>query len=194
MNGRESARRKAEMRPDNWQWTCDRIKAVGVPASDVEDLAQEVTLAMHSAERRMIEEGKEPLPESERRALLSIIVRRRVANSRRAGRWLRERTADADELAEIPDTAPSPEALALARAEVAPLRAALAELERAEPDRHAVFVAHQLHELPMAEIAASQGIRVNTAWTRLRLAREALLATVARHAARAQYPDRAGAR
>ena len=184
MNGRESARRKAQMRPASWQWTCDRIRGLGVAAADVEDLAQEVTIAMHSAERRMIEAGKEPLPESERRALLWIIVRRRVANCRRAGRWLRERTADAAELAEVPDTAPSPEVLTLAHAEAAPLRAALAELERAEPDRHAVFVAHQLHELSMAEIAASQGIRVNTAWTRLRLAREALLATVARYAAR----------
>lgn len=172
------------MRPADWRWICDRIRRAGVVAHDVEDVAQEVTIAMHRTEERRAAEKSDPLPETERRALLLGIICRRVSEHWRGCGRHRERAADAAELAEIPDTEPTPEALALARAEAEPLRAALAELERTAPDKCAILVAHQLDERPMDEIAASLGIPTNTAWNRLRLARRAVFALVVRCARR----------
>lgn len=49
-----------------------------------------------------------------------------------------------------------------------------------EPGRRGVLVAYVLEEMPMAEVAAALRIPVNTAWNRLRLAREELRAVWAR--------------
>jgi DNA-directed RNA polymerase specialized sigma24 family protein len=47
-------------------------------------------------------------------------------------------------------------------------------LDKLEPQRRAVIVAYTLEGISMSEVAASFNIPVNTAWNRLRLAREDL--------------------
>lgn len=71
---------------------------------------------------------------------------------------------------------PGAEALALARTPVVILNDGLALLRETAPDDHAVVLAYELDELPMNEVAAFLGIRLNTAWNRLRRGRAVLRA------------------
>ena len=50
-------------------------------------------------------------------------------------------------------------------------RMILAALEKIDVDRRAVFILHELDECPMSEIAKTLSLPVNTAYSRLRLAR-----------------------
>jgi RNA polymerase sigma-70 factor (ECF subfamily) len=49
---------------------------------------------------------------------------------------------------------------------------ARAALNRLELGRRAVFILHELDDQPMPEVAKALGIPLNTAYSRLRLARE----------------------
>ena len=51
-------------------------------------------------------------------------------------------------------------------------------LDGLEPDRRAVFVAHDLEGLAMPQIAEAFEVPLNTAYSRLRLARENLTCAV----------------
>jgi hypothetical protein len=64
---------------------------------------------------------------------------------------------------------PSPEERYLLCEQRAHLESLLAELE---PEQRAVLVSHELDATPMRDVARAQRIPVNTAWNRLRLARE----------------------
>lgn len=59
-------------------------------------------------------------------------------------------------------------------------------LARLEPRRRAVVMAYELEGVAMVDVAAAQGIPLNTAWNRLRLGREDLRAA-ARRAANAGH-------
>lgn len=171
----------------DWQWICRRVRARGIAAQDVEDVAQEVVIAMNDAEGRMVvAEGQSR--DEVRRALLRTIVRRKVAGHVEVC-VRRQRVEDgaAPEAHDVADAAPNAEELALVRADMLPMRAALAELEKTAGAQHAVFVAYELEELSMAEVAAKLGIRENTAWTRLRLARQVLQETLRRWAAQERF-------
>jgi len=56
----------------------------------------------------------------------------------------------------------------------------LAALDTLDDERRVVFVAAEIEELGMPEIAAALGIPLNTGYTRLRLARADFAAAVAR--------------
>jgi RNA polymerase sigma-70 factor (ECF subfamily) len=60
------------------------------------------------------------------------------------------------------------------------LEVARRALEALELGRRAVFILHELDECPMPEVALALGIPVNTAYSRLRLARADLAATLRR--------------
>lgn len=62
--------------------------------------------------------------------------------------------------------------------------ALMAALDELEPQRRAVLVAYELEDIPMAEIAIAFSVPINTAWNRLRLAREDLRAAWSRMEAR----------
>lgn len=171
----------------DWQWICRRIRARGIAAQDVEDVAQEVVIAMNEAEGRMVVAEGQPRDEV-RRALLRTIVRRKVAGHVEVCvRRQRVEAGAAPEMHDVADAAPNAEELALARADAMWVRAALAELEKTARNQHAVFVAYEVEELPMGEVAAKLGIRENTAWTRLRLARQALHETLRRWTAQRRF-------
>jgi RNA polymerase sigma-70 factor, ECF subfamily len=57
-------------------------------------------------------------------------------------------------------------------------------LDMLDLDRRAVFVLHELDECPMPEVAQALGIPLNTAYSRLRLAREDLASAIRRLRAR----------
>jgi RNA polymerase sigma-70 factor (ECF subfamily) len=49
-----------------------------------------------------------------------------------------------------------------------------------EIDRRAVFVLHDIHEVPVPEVAETLGVPLNTAYSRLRIAREEFATAVKR--------------
>ena len=53
-----------------------------------------------------------------------------------------------------------------------------------DDQKREVFVLAELEQLPVPEIAEAIGVNVNTAYSRLRLAREAFNQAIARHQAR----------
>jgi len=81
-------------------------------------------------------------------------------------------------LAIVEAEAPQAEEL-LARRDAAAIVARF--VEGLEPEQRAVFVLSQLEELAVPEIAGILGIKLNTAYSRLRLARRRFDRLVARH-------------
>lgn len=150
------------------------LAAAGVPEHRLEDAAQDVFVVVH---------GK--LAEFEGRSKLTtwlygiarhvaIDVVRKVVRERRRQR----------ELADAPDAdgaAPSPEERA---GEVQARRVLLELLERIEPQRREVFVLVEVEGIPVREVARMLKLKENTAWSRLRLARDEFERYVARMRAR----------
>lgn len=67
-------------------------------------------------------------------------------------------------------------------------------LEAMPLEQRAVFVLYEVDEVPMKEIADSLGIPANTAYSRLRLAREIFAAHAKRNRDATEHPERGGAR
>lgn len=153
-----------------------------VAERDLDDVVQEVMFAAaRSAHRFRVPEGC--TPEEARRAWLRGIVERRVAYHRRQQARLRNIDLRAEPPGgdwHGPGAAPDAESVALARAGVAALEEGLAALLETAPALHAVVVAHTLEERAMERVAAEVGVRVNTAWNRLRLGKKALRALLRR--------------
>lgn len=149
-----------------------------VPPDEVEDVVQEVMIAAaRSAGRFLVPEGS--TREGARAAWLRGIVARCVRFHRR----VRGRRSRLDLRPDVPSgdwhgiaASPCAETLALARTSVVILNDGLALLREAAPAEHAVVLAYELEELPMDEVATLFGIRLNTAWNRLRRGRAVLRA------------------
>lgn len=155
------------------------LRRFGVPASRVDDAAQEVFWV---AARRLadIEPGKE-------RAFLYGVAMRIASNQAR-----RERVAlpwsDVDDLSRVRDEGPSPEA-SLEQRQARQLLDAV--LERLEPELRRVLVLFELEGLPVREIAELEAVPLGTASSRLRRAREEFSAITSR--LRAALESRHGA-
>jgi RNA polymerase sigma-70 factor (ECF subfamily) len=143
----------------DYVWTT--LRRMGVPESSLADVAHDVFVVVF---RRLGDfDPTRPI----RPWLFGIAYR--VAADRRALAYNR-REAPA-ELPDVASEAPSAEQ-ALDRSQ---RRAMVHEaLLRVEEPQRVVLVAHDLEERPMADIAAELEIPVKTAYSRLRLAREAL--------------------
>jgi RNA polymerase sigma-70 factor, ECF subfamily len=128
--------------------------------SHLQDLSQDVFLAIHDAAPKYQERGKL------RSWLVSVALR--TARSRRRQFWRRHAalttTSKAMEL-----SSRSPEAQVAARLEVDRAVAALPEVQR-----EALFL-HVAHDMTPDEIAAALGIKQNTVWTRLHRARRTMM-------------------
>lgn len=165
---------------------------------DAEDIVQEALIAYSRYPRApVIPPGRTPA--QARLCLLWGIVLRQVARHRsdRARRARRGETPMSARTTRRPDdgdplfddrasgfdlarvSSPSAEDLLLQHARTALLRAAVRELAATHPALHAVIELH-LEGMPMSRVAARLGIPLGTAWTRLRLAREALRETLRR--------------
>jgi RNA polymerase sigma-70 factor, ECF subfamily len=134
------------------------LRRLGAPAADLEDLAHDVFVVVH---RHLGDYDPSRPP----RPWLFGIALRVVSDFRRLGRNAREIPGHAVEVAA---SDPTPEQRLQGREARALLMKALDTLDL---DRRAVFVLHELDELSMPEIAAALSIPLNTAYSRLRLAR-----------------------
>jgi RNA polymerase sigma-70 factor (ECF subfamily) len=134
------------------------LRRLGAPPADLEDLAHEVFVVVH---RHLGDyDPARPL-----RPWLFGITMRVLADFRRLGRNARELVSD---MAEPADAAPS----AHERLEAEEARTVLMmALDRLDLDRRAVFVMHDIDETPVPDIALALQIPLNTAYSRLRLAR-----------------------
>ena len=147
------------------------LRRLGAPTADLEDLAHDVFVVVH---RHLGDyDPARPL-----RPWLFGIAVRVVSDHRRVGRVSREipghSVEPVDAAPSVQDQVEDQEARAL-------LMRALGDLDL---EQRAVLVMHDLDELPVPEIAATLSIPLNTAYSRLRLARAAVSAWVTRFRAR----------
>jgi RNA polymerase sigma-70 factor (ECF subfamily) len=134
------------------------LQRLGVRPVDIEDLAHDVFIAVH---RRFAEYDRaRPI-----RPWLFAFAYRIAADYRRLARHRRERPDHGDE---PPDERARPDDQ-LAEAEGR--RRVLAALEGLALDRRAVLVMHDLDGYGIPEVGRALGIPLNTAYSRLRLAR-----------------------
>jgi RNA polymerase sigma-70 factor (ECF subfamily) len=143
------------------------VRRFGVPEADAEDAVQEVFLVV--AKRLDAYEERGAL-----RAWL-VAIARQVAQHAQRARFRHERKVQA-----LPEREPhhDPEQRLAQNEALAFVNAFLAELDR---DQAMVFYLADVEGLGVPEIAASLGIKLNTAYGRLRLARVAFEKKVAKH-------------
>jgi RNA polymerase sigma-70 factor (ECF subfamily) len=157
-----------------WKTVC----RLGVHGPAVEDAVQEVFVVVH---RKLASfEGR-----SSMHTWLFQIARRVVHDHRRTVRR-KERPPGPNQSvpdlgAVAADESTSPDAAAR-RAEAA--RVLYKLLDNLDTDKREVFILAELDQLAAPKIADVLGINVNTVYSRLRLAREAFNAALARHHAR----------
>jgi RNA polymerase sigma-70 factor (ECF subfamily) len=135
------------------------LRRLGVQSRDLEDVTHDVFIEVHRQLHRYD-------PSRPMRPWLFAFAFRFASDYRRLAR---HRVEVFDEHDEPRAQAPlADEALedSEARAFVA------AALEQIEMPRRAVFILHELDEVPMNEIAESLGVPLNTAYSRLRVARQ----------------------
>lgn len=143
---------------------------LGVRAGDVPDVVHDVFLVVHAKLAEF--DATRPL----RPWLFGIAFRVTVGVKRRMG-YQRERLHETDEVREHVSRGPTPEQTA----SDAECRTLLAEaMSLLDDDKRAVFVLHDLDGTSMPIVAESLEIPLNTAYSRLRLARESLRATLTR--------------
>jgi RNA polymerase sigma-70 factor (ECF subfamily) len=153
------------------------LRRLGAPLPDLEDLAHDVFMVVH---RHLGDyDPARPL-----RPWLFGIALRVVSDFRRLQRNLREVPG---ERVEPVDGAPTPHE----RMEGTEARSLLMKaLDALDLDRRAVFVMHELDEVPVPEIASALSIPLNTAYSRLRLARADVAAWIVRfHSAERRRDD-----
>lgn len=146
------------------------LAQLGVPARDLPDAAQEV---FRGADRGLpaFDPAIATHPETAIRCWLFGICQNQAASHRRTANRRAEDFFTTDSLAAALPAADDTEQ-ALIDAERNQLLLAL--LSTLEARRRAVIVAYEIEGIPMVEVAAALAIPVNTAWNRLRLAKEDL--------------------
>jgi RNA polymerase sigma-70 factor, ECF subfamily len=147
------------------------LRRLGIRASDVEDATHEVFVALYS--RLGDFDPARPM----RAWIYGFIVRVAARERRRPFHRLQL----TDTVPEQIDAAPNPEQ---AFAESENRKMVLAALEALEFDQRVVFVMHELDGIAIPEVAATTGVPVNTAYSRLRLARAAFAENVGKKGAR----------
>lgn len=177
----------AQVYEDTFDFVWCSARRLGVPDATLDDAVQEVFVIVH---RRLAEfEGR-----SSMKTWLFGIVRNVSRDARRSAR--RKSPHDAQGALADPD-------LLTASAEEQPDRIAerTAEnrvlhelLDRLDDDKREVFVLAELEQFSVPEIAEAVGCNVNTAYSRLRLARLAFAESAARYRAREREREKESAR
>jgi len=144
------------------------LRRLGIPERDVEDLVHEVFVVVH----RRWDDYDRTRPA---RPWLFAIAFRVASDYRRTGRNAREHLG-ATEREPVSAGAAPDEGL-----DVAERRALLLDaLTSVAEERRPVLILHDLDEIAVPDVAAALGIPLNTAYSRLRLAREELASAVRR--------------
>lgn len=141
------------------------LRRLGVPEADVEDVCQEVFIAVHKQ-----------LPNFQGRSKPSTwiyaIARRRAASYRASARHRHEQPMDADGERTLHDV---PEQDAHDGLERAQMRAQLDRLlDTLDDDKREVFVLYEIEELDMHEVVEIVGCPLQTGYGRLHAARARL--------------------
>lgn len=148
-------------------------RRLGVDASAIDDVVQEIFIAIHGSLHRL------QRPEALKSWIYSV-ARRTVSNHHRAVRARGgKHTADVSD--QLESQLPTPFEITQKNSDLQLLASLLAELD--EPKRE-VFALVELEEMSVPEVAEALDIPANTAYSRLRAARLAFEAAVARHDAR----------
>jgi RNA polymerase sigma-70 factor, ECF subfamily len=150
------------------------LRRFGVPERDLEDVAHDLFIHVH---RHFAEFD----PARPVRPWLFGFAYRIASDYRRLAR---HRLETLEERVEATDPAPSPAEHLVARQRV---ELAWEALEELEVDRRAVFLLHEIEGLPIREVSEILEVPLNTAYSRLRLAREQLAKALRRlHARRGE--------
>ncbi len=150
------------------------LRRLGVPTSDVDDAFQEVFVIVH---RKL---GGLEKPASMRAWVYGICIRV-SAKYRRLRSSTREVAEDAAGEPIDPTTPVEHLNAKQARAVLGTI------LDQLDDERRSVFVLYELEERPMPEVAQIMGCPVQTAYTRLRTAREEVAEAVRRYRARREF-------
>ena len=150
-------------------------KRLGVRDVSLDDVVQEVFVIVH---RRLGEfEGRSSL----RTWLFGITLRLARDHRRSVARKDADGAMDLDTI-----HAPGPGPVeSMEKAEAAWLLYSI--LDEMDDDRREIFVMAELEQMAMPDIAATIGINVNTAYARLRAARQTFESALARHKARDEW-------
>jgi RNA polymerase sigma-70 factor, ECF subfamily len=135
------------------------LRRLGAPVPRLEDLAHDVFVTVH---RRFADFD----PSRPVRPWLFGIAHRLVANERALASTKR---TGPDVSSELVDEAPGPEEHSERAAAQRLIRRALLELD---DEKRAVFIMHELDQIPVSEAAAVLGLLTDTAWSRLKAARK----------------------
>jgi RNA polymerase sigma-70 factor (ECF subfamily) len=138
------------------------VRRMGVGADAVDDVVQEVFIVIH-AKLRTVEK-----PESLRSWIYGV-VRRTVSSHRRALHRRRDDVSLPGETSAVATRQPSPLELTEQGSELELLSKLLDGLSEAKRE---VFILAEIEEMSVPEIAAALEIPVNTAYSRLRHARQ----------------------
>lgn len=154
------------------------LRRLGVHERDLEDVAHDVFLAIH---RKLGEYD----PERPLRPWIFAFAYRFASDYRKLARHRRERSSDDIEAVDSSDSVDDRIDAGRAR------RLVLEALDTLDLEKRAVFVMHEIDGIAIPAVAAALEIPVNTAYSRLRLAREAFATAVKRLRARAESDARA---
>jgi RNA polymerase sigma-70 factor (ECF subfamily) len=156
---------------EQFDYVWNSLRRLGVPERDCEDLTHDVFVAVH---RRLADyDPSRPL-----KPWLFGFAFRQASDYRRTGKNAREEPRGAPEAA---SSRPNAEEEAMANETRALVVEALGALDE---DRRAVFVLHEIDDCPVPEIALVLELKLDTAYSRLRLAREDFRGAVRRIRAR----------
>jgi RNA polymerase sigma-70 factor (ECF subfamily) len=155
-------------------WTT--LRRLGVAERDIEDVAHDTFL-------RVAAHLHEFDPDRALRPWLFIFVLRSARDYRRLARNRHETVGVADDTPQA-GAVPADEAVAARESHALVMRA----LDALDWNKRVVFVACELEEREVGEVAATLGIPRNTAASRLRIARSEFTAAIRRLAARGGRP------
>lgn len=172
--------RLAELFQQHFDLVWRTVRRFGVAPEAIDDAAQEV-FVIASRKLDVIEPGKE-------KSFLYGTAIRVAADSRRARD---RRRRNADEQIDLLEHSPSPEELVDQKRARELLDGMIARLPE---ELRGVFVLYELEQLTMAEIATALELPPGTVASRLRRAREAFTAAIARLEAARKGPTEGGSR
>jgi RNA polymerase sigma-70 factor (ECF subfamily) len=154
-------------------WTSAR--RLGVRAHAIDDVVQEIFIVIHSKLHTLQK------PEALRSWIYGIV--RRTASNHHRSRRARVGVGSTAVEGELESPQPTPFEVTQKNSDMELLAKLLAELD--EPKRE-VFALVELDEMTVPEVAEALDIPLNTAYSRLRAARLAFEAALARHEARGE--------
>ncbi len=162
--GRREALAFAEVYRTHFEFVWGSARALGVPLSALDDVAQEIFVVVH---RRLADfEGRSTLRTWIMGIVLNAVRRHRRTTLRKSPH---ERQAEPADPEELQAAGADPYEAAAHAEETRLLQRILMELDE---EKREILVLIELEELTVPEAAEALGLKLNTAYSRLRLARQ----------------------